>query len=316
MLSTHQLRVFQAVAHEGSLGAAANVLGCTQPTVSHHLAALEEELGTALVVRRSRGVTLTDRGRVLLDYAERVTRELASAERAVRDHADLREGTLRIATFASAGASFLPLLLGRFRERHPGVRIVVVETDDPEAAVASVRTGQLDVGLLYRQPDHWARTLPGLAIRTLFVDPVHIGLPPTHPLAKRRAVAMEELAHESWIAARSDDDPLYRLLVRSCRNAGFTPEIAMRSDNYSVISSLIEAGLGVSLIPQLGLPLLGTSVAIVEVEGEPIVRHIHAVSLADGASSTATAFMRIISHARVRSRRPAHLAVNRAPEAG
>jgi DNA-binding transcriptional LysR family regulator len=297
MLSTHHLRVFYAVAREGSLGAAALTLGCTQPTVSHHIAALETELGTNLVVRQSRGVALTDRGRVLLSYAERVLAELNEAERAVRNHADLREGMLRVGAFSTAAASFLPLFLARFRDKHPGVRITVVETDDPEATVADVRTGQLDVGLLYRQPDDWARSLPGLTIRTLFNDPLHIALPASHPLAKRTSIALEELADESWMVARSDDDPLYRLFIRACQDAGFEPGITMRSDNYTVISGFVEAGLGIALIPQLGLPLVGERVAIVEVAGKPLIRKIHAVTLADGASITATAFMQSIRHA-------------------
>src|ERR671910_3562255 len=99
--------MLRAVAREGSLSAAARALGYTQPAVSHHIARLEQEVGTALVTRLGRGVRLTDAGRMLVEHADAVLLRLSAAEEEVAAIAGLRAGRVRIAAFPSASATLL-----------------------------------------------------------------------------------------------------------------------------------------------------------------------------------------------------------------
>lgn len=292
MISSHHLSIFEAVAREGSIGGAASLLGYTQSTVSHHLAALEAQLGTSLFVRGRRGVELTDRGRVLRDHAELVLTQLAAAERAVQDSATLREGTLRVATFATAGSTFVPRLLAEFREEHPGVRITVQENEAPEETLADVRSRRTDVGFLFTTPDYWVRPLPGIALHRLFADPFLVALPLGHPMSGQATVPLSELATERWVTARAGDDPCAVLLDRACAAAGFEPDVAVRVDDYGVVGSCVRAGLGIALVPRLAVPQLREGLAVLELADEPIRRDVHAVLLGDGSSITATTFMR------------------------
>src|SRR5829696_5972953 len=102
MLDVRRMQMLQAVARARSVSAAARALGYTQPAVSHHIARLEEEVGTALITRLGRGVRLTDAGRALVQHADAVLARLAAAEEDVAAIAGLRAGRVRLAAFPSA----------------------------------------------------------------------------------------------------------------------------------------------------------------------------------------------------------------------
>jgi len=105
MLDVRRLQTLRTVAREGSLTAAAKVLGYTQPAVSHHIARLEEEVGTAVLTRLGRGVRLTDAGEALVQHADAVLARLTAAEEDVAAIAGLRAGRVRLAAFPSGSAS-------------------------------------------------------------------------------------------------------------------------------------------------------------------------------------------------------------------
>ena len=119
MLDIRRLRVLSEVARHGSLAAAAQDLSYTGSAVSQQIAALEREVGTRLLERRARGVVLTEAGRTLVAHAEEILARLDAAEAALAALADLRRGHLRMASFATAGASILPRAVDAFRARHP-----------------------------------------------------------------------------------------------------------------------------------------------------------------------------------------------------
>jgi DNA-binding transcriptional LysR family regulator len=295
-MNLHHLRVFEAVAREGSLGEAAHALGCTQPTVSHHLAALEKDLGTTLFVRGRRGVEPTDRGRVLLAHVDLILRQVDTAQRAVRDLVELREGVLRVATFATAGATFLPPLIVSFREAHPGIRVLLQECQIPADAVEDVRTRRVDLAVVNTTPDHWLRPVPGLAIAKLFSDPLHVVVPATHPFADQQTIALSDLAGESWITGRNEDDPCNVLLHRAAQAVGFEPEIAVRVDDFATMGGCVSAGLGVALVPQLAVPRLPKDVKVAELAGGSLARDVSAIVSGDGSSLPAAAFMKELRH--------------------
>ena len=131
MLELRQLTVLQAIARAGSLAGAARVLHHSQPTVAHHLAALESHLGVDLVNRTTRGATLTDLGQLFLSHAEAVLDRLGSAEAEVKALARHGVATLRIGTFPTAGAHVLPRAVAALEVR-TGVRVELHEAEPPE----------------------------------------------------------------------------------------------------------------------------------------------------------------------------------------
>src|SRR5919202_6390909 len=146
MLDVRRLQMLRAVAREGSLSAAARSLGYTQPAVSHHIARLEEEVGTALLTRLGRGVRLTDAGAALVEHTDAVLTRLGAAEEEVAAIAGLRAGRVRLAAFPSASATLMAGALSRLRTGHPGVEVSFEEAE-PEDALPLLREGELDLVL-------------------------------------------------------------------------------------------------------------------------------------------------------------------------
>lgn len=293
MIETRQLLVFQAVAREGSVSAAASALGYAQPTVSHHLQALERRLGTRLLDRGRRGAVLNDRGRVLLGHADAVLERLAAAERAVRDRAALEAGTVRVGTFPTAGATFLPGIVAELRARHPRVHVLVSEAEPPET-VAAMRGGRLDIALTFAQPGDRFEPTAELATHHLFDDPLLLVLSPRHPLARRDRLALADLRDEAWLTGTGLGDPCTRLLLRACHRAGFAPRVALQSDDYSAISAFAAAGLGVALVPELALVRPAEGVVVRTLDGPPLVRAVHALMPAAGATEAAERMLELL----------------------
>src|SRR5690606_27789647 len=133
MFGTHRLRVLQQVSRSGSLAAAARALSYTQPAVAHHIAELEREAGTALVVRHGRGVRLTEAGRALVAHADAVLARLAAAQEEVAAIAGLRAGRVRVAAYPTAAATLVPRALVALRADHPGITVTLDELEPPEA---------------------------------------------------------------------------------------------------------------------------------------------------------------------------------------
>jgi len=151
MLDLRRLRVLQAVAREGSLSAAARALDYTQPAIGHHVRRLEAEVGTALVVRRGRGVALTPAGVALAARADALLAAAATAEEEVAAIAGLRRGRVRLVAFPSASATLVPPALARLRAEHPGLDVTLEEAEPP-GSVERVRAGDADVALTFAHP--------------------------------------------------------------------------------------------------------------------------------------------------------------------
>src|SRR5437588_5853040 len=165
MLDSRRLRVFVEVAHQGSFSGAAESLGYTQPAVSRQIATLEAEVGTTLVRRVPKGAVLTDAGRLLLERAEAILTRLDDVETELRALAGLEGGRLRMATFASAASSIVPLAIASFRARHPAVELDVAMADPPDS-IPRLRAGELDLVLSHDAMD--GEVPPGVELINLF----------------------------------------------------------------------------------------------------------------------------------------------------
>ncbi|WP_250008551.1 LysR family transcriptional regulator [Actinoplanes sp. M2I2] len=250
MIDVRRVAVLREVARLGSFNQAATALRLTPSAVSQQIAALERELGTHVVLRSTRGVELTEAGRVLVEAGEAIAADLSRAEREIA-----RLGTvdsLTVATFTSGGQRLLPAALTRFAAERPGVDLTVLE-NEPEDALPLVRSGAADLALVY----HFDEVPPvrpgdrsGLTYRPLLEDPMWIVFPAAHPLAGRESVTIADLAGERWVhgCLRIVD-----MLGHYAAMAGFEIRTACRGTDYIFAQSLVQAEVGISMIPQVAL---------------------------------------------------------------
>ncbi len=273
MLDVRRLRVLREVARAGSLTRAADALSYSPSAVSQQIAALERETGTVLLERRSRGVVLTEAGHLLVARAAAILTELEAAERALAELSDLRRGRLRMASFATAGASVLPQAVDAFKARHPDIDIAVKQAD-PWESVALLQEGGLDVALTV---DLDPCPAEGVEVHHLFDDEVQLALHRDHPLASAADLRLEDLSGETWI-----DVPRLtsggKVLVRACQQAGFEPRVAFESDDYTAIQELVGTGMGLALIPDLALVPPHDAVVLRRLGTSGPFRHIQAAT--------------------------------------
>ncbi len=285
MLDVKRMRVLREVAQRGSFSAAADALAYTQSAISQQVAALEREAGTRLVERSARGVHLTDAGQALVQHADAILSRLADAEAELEAIAGLRGGRVRLTTFATAGATIVPQAIARFRERHPGVGLVL-EPEEPTDGLRRLRSGEADIALTitasFDDPPE-----PDFAMTTLLDDPMYVLLPVGHPLARGGRVRLQDLAEDEWLLGATERCPDSRILVRACQHAGFEPRIGFHSDDYLAIQGFVAAGCGVSLIPDLALVAVRDDVVVRSLGARPPVRRILAATMADSWASPA-----------------------------
>jgi DNA-binding transcriptional LysR family regulator len=302
MLDTRRLRVLCEVARYGSFSAAASSLGYTQPAVSRQIATLEAELGAVLVRRVPQGAVLTDAGQLLVERSKEILARLQDTEAELLALAGLEGGRLRLASFASAAASIVPLAIARFRERYPAVELSIAMAD-PIDSIPRLRAGELDMALSHDAALETVRDEPitigdaapqtraaGIELVHLFDDPMYVAMPLGHPLADSSVLGLACFAEESWMLATTTSCPDSRRFLRACHAAGFEPRIAFQNDDYPAMLGFVAAGVGVALIPDMVTRGIRDDVVVRPLEPAPPPRPI-LVALPSGYHSPATAAM-------------------------
>ena len=252
MIDVRRLTVLREVARLGSFNQAAASLRLTPSAVSQQISALERSLGTAVVKRSTRGVDLTAAGRVLVDAGDAINAELTNAEREIVRLATSSTESLTVATFTSGGQRLLPAALTRFNAERPAVELTVLE-NEPEDSLPLVRNGSADVAIAYHfdgPPPVRPGDRTGLVWTPLLDDPMWIVLPAGHRFADRDSLTIAELAGERWVHGCLT---IVDLLAHYAAMAGFEPRTACRGTDYIFAQSLVRAGVGISMIPQVAL---------------------------------------------------------------
>ena len=290
-LDLRRLQILRAVAREGSFSAAARSLDYTQPAVSHHVARLEAEVGTPLLVRGGRGVRLTEAGQALVEHADVVLSRLASAEDEIAAIAGLRAGRVRLAAFPSASATLVPLAARALKDSHAEVTVSLIEAEPPEA-LALLRAGDVDLALAFGYPESEVASGRDLETVPLLEDPLALVLPPrsagTGRDRRARQTTLADLAGETWIAGC---ERCRAHLLHLARAAGFEPEIAFATDDYVTVQALVAAGLGVALLPSLALAASRRDDVLTVTLPAPAARQIAAVVPAAARQPPAVAAM-------------------------
>ena len=252
MIDLRQFHVLRAIAQHGSLAAAARELHYGQPTISHHLGALESHLGAQLVTRGPRGAVLTDMGLLLMEHVDTILNQVEAAETQLQNLQEHGVSTVRVGTFPTAGARLLPRAL---RQVIPGsgVRVELVEAE-PLVLVEMLRSRLLHCALLY-DLSNATEDRPDLVVTPLGTDPYRLIMAADHRLSGQRSIDLRDLANDGWILSRDSYDPGERNLGAACQALGFRPQAALRSGDYSLIQGFVAAGIGVALVPEMAIDL-------------------------------------------------------------
>jgi DNA-binding transcriptional LysR family regulator len=254
------------------------------------MARLESETGAKLMERAGRGIRLTEAGRLLAERAEEILGRLDAAEAELAAHVGLRQEKVRLAAFGSALATLAAAAGAALRAERAGTDISLTQAE-PAEALRMLRVGEADVALIFRyvhEPGQGGGSASGvgdilaeedLRYEPILDEPVYLITPADRSGNAVRskaagAVSLADYAGDRWIAGceRCQD-----VLIRLCRSAGFTPDIAVTTDDYVATQALVAAGLGTAILPGLALRALRhPEVGIAELAGTR--RQVFAVS--------------------------------------
>ena len=266
---------FVEVCRTGSIRAAAEATGFTQPGLSRQVAALEREVGVRLLHRGSRGVTPTAAGAALLPHARVVVNEARRGRQSARTATE-RPATLVLGAVPSATASLVPRAIGRLRESG-GPDVTVISRITPELGPMVV-SRELDAAVVTDAPPGLPRDAE-LRATHLYDDEVVVIAAPGHRLARGRRVDVTRLAGETWVEDNAGSEVMLRQLAA---RAGFEPRISTMADDLLAKSGMVAAGLGIAIVPEMLLPALRNDLAVIRMK-EPVHRGIYLLARTDGA---------------------------------
>lgn len=288
-LKLRYLRCFVAVAEERHFGRAARRLGVAQPAVSQQIRRLEELVGHPLLRRKPR-VEPTEAGEVLLRVARRIQGQLDEGLEAARRAARGETGRLVVGFAASVMLTELAAAIQAYRERFPGIELDLRELSTA-AQLEALRAGTIDVGFV-REPGGVDESL---IVEPILEEPFVIALPPGHACASRRTLKLEALADEPFVLFPREVAPgLHDRVVLMCRESGFMPRVVQEALEWLTIVALVDAGLGVSLVPASFERLRWGDVAYVRVRAPRVHTRICVGARRDGASPAARRFIELI----------------------
>ncbi len=275
MLDVRRMQVLRAVVGSGSVSAAAANLGYSPSAISQQLSTLEREAGIALLEKAGRGVRPTAAGMLLAERAAELGRLVGEIEHDLANLKAGRTGLLRVRFFQSASVALIPPAVARFRAECPDVRLDLRMVE--EGILDQVAVGEADVAVFVA-----ARQVPqikGARVRHLLDEPYRLALPEGHPLANEECVDLAKLADESWINGMLEQGltrgPCAESLSEAFAGAGFTPRETLGADSPYAAQGFVAAGLGVSLLPRLGLDVVRPGVVVRSVRHPQPVRRIY-----------------------------------------
>ncbi len=243
-MELHQLQCFIAVVEEGGFKRATARLGVTQPALSYQIKRLEEELGVQVLHRGQGGITPTEAGRVLLEHAHEVISAVRDAHQAVRELSGGVTGEIRIGAITCAGTYFLPYVLWEIRAKHPMVRPKLLYRDSEELLQALL-ANKLDVAMVNDPPPD-----PRFTCQSVFEEQISLVAGRGHPFYGRTSVALSELKDAQFVML-SPQTPTGALVQSYLARLGVSVVPAVSTDNVETVKRMVEAGMGVALLPDL-----------------------------------------------------------------
>ncbi len=241
------LRAFVAVIDLEGFHRAAETLNLSQSALSRRIQRLEAAVGAALLERTTRRVALTTAGRELLPLVRRMLDEFDSSLFAMREVGRQRGGQITLACVPTAAFYFLPSVIARFNEQYPNIRFRILDLSANEG-LESVARGEVEFGInLLGASD------PELTFEPLIEDPFVLACRRDHPLAARQSLTWTDLEGQPLVAvSRTSGNRI--LLDAALVRAGVRLSWSYEVTHLSTSLGLVEAGLGISVLPQLATP--------------------------------------------------------------
>jgi DNA-binding transcriptional LysR family regulator len=282
-MDVERLRLLRELADRGTVAATAAAMSLTPSAVSQQLKTLHREAGVELLEPAGRRVRLTEAGRVLVSRADEVLAALDRARADMDAYRTTPRGVVRVAMFPSGAAMLLAGLITRAAAA--GVEVSGRDIDRP-AADAPAQLADHDVVVVHRDDRDTAAWNPRFEARVLLREPLDVVLPPGHPLAGEDRIVLSQLADQTWIGVEGGlmvDDVLRSLAAIS----GQTPRIIQRVNDFRVVEELVNAGVGIALLPRY-VPTL-RAVTRRPLGGIRVARRIEAVTRAGASARPAIA---------------------------
>jgi DNA-binding transcriptional LysR family regulator len=252
-MELYWVTTFLTIVENRGFGRAAELLHCSQPTVSNHVAALERELGASLLHRNRRPVELTQAGAAFLPHARALVREVEAARGSVAAVLGLQRGSVTLGSYPSATAAYVPDLLERFHAQYPGVTVRLLEVRADDLARVT-QAGEVELMLRPTRPPLPASTFSS---QPLWRERYKVVLHPAHPLAEQPGpIPLEAFAHHELIMTghgelANPEHPLWHDLGRY-------PELAYEVTQPQSLIELVRRGLGAGVTNELSLNVSAT----------------------------------------------------------
>jgi LysR family hydrogen peroxide-inducible transcriptional activator len=243
-MEIHQLRYFLAIAQTGSFTGAAQACHVSQPSLSSQVAKLEDELGGPLIERSRKGARLTQRGELFRGRAAEALRQLESGRYELEELTGLKRGSVTLGCLPTTGAYLLPPLLKAFGKAHPEIQVGLREESSPGLTQAILAS---DVELAITDE---AGLGAGIQAETLFSEPLWIALPPGHRFQSRKKLDLASLAGEPLILMKSGHG-FRKIVLDALAKAGVDAKVVHDSGEIETVQALVQAGLGISLVPAM-----------------------------------------------------------------
>ncbi|WP_236832230.1 LysR family transcriptional regulator [Bacillus pumilus] len=242
-LITFQYKVFLTVVECGSFTKAGEKLGLTQSGVSHNIAKLESELGVVLLRRNRNGLSLTDPGERVMPHIRQIIHHASLLEQEAALIQGMEVGSIKIGTFSSFSSKMLPQLIHLFIKRYPNIQVELYEGgyEEIEEWIAS---STIDVGFL-TQPSREFETIP------LFQDELVVLMQEEHRFNTKKMIEVDSLHDESFIMPKAGCELLIKKLLKE---RGVKPHVLFEIGDNNTLISMVQEGLGVTIIPTLILP--------------------------------------------------------------
>jgi LysR family transcriptional regulator, hydrogen peroxide-inducible genes activator len=243
-MEMHQLRYFVAVARAGTFSRAAGQCRVAQPSLSQQIQKLESEVGDRLFERTRRRAILTPAGVLFLPHALSILETAERGRQEIREMSGQVRGQVLLAALPTIAPYFLPEIIRLFREKYRGVELIIHEETTLQL-LRGLEENEFDLALISD-----AAPNPRIRVENLFSEELLLCLPAGHPLVRQRVVVAADLEQEKFILMQ-EGHCLGAQAERFCQTKGLRPQISCRSAQIATVLAMVQAGLGISLIPEM-----------------------------------------------------------------
>ncbi|PAE19162.1 LysR family transcriptional regulator [Bacillus sp. 7504-2] len=242
-MELRQLKYFLTIAKCKSITNAAEILHISQPALSKMMKGLEEELGMTLLLRSNKSNELTDAGLIVMEYAQKIFSEIDNMTTTLNDLTNLKRGEIQIGLPPIIGSLFFPNIMANFHKEYPNIKMNVTEYGAAKV-VKSVKDGELDLGVAVLPVD--GRTFN---IYPIVEERMKLLVHHEHRLASLKKVHLKELKDEELIFYH-EDFALHDIMWKKFIESGFEPKILFKSSQWDLMSEMVAANLGVTILPE------------------------------------------------------------------